>query len=193
MLALDSESKFDLDERSQYVEKLINECVDHYKKVKLASLEAMRRGEPASVDPKLEAVIDKMFERCFKDKKYTHVIGIALECRRLDKVREAIELSGPEMEANLRYTFRIAQKVVSSKEFRTEVLKLLLTIYQNRSQEGDFDPYNIALCQFFLSDPQNQMPGSTAALLENLVKEQGESESYLHAYQISFDICEKED
>jgi 26S proteasome regulatory subunit N2 len=105
---LDSESKFDLDERSQYVEKLINECVDHYKKVKLASLEAIKKGEAASIDPKLEAVIDKMFQRCFKDKKYKHVIGIALECRRLDKVREAIELSGTEMEANLSYTFHIA-------------------------------------------------------------------------------------
>lgn len=175
MLALDSESKFDLDERSQYVEKLINECVDHYKKVKLASLEAMKKGEPASIDPKLEAVIDKMFKRCFKDKKYRHVIGIALECRRLDKVREAIELSGAEMEANLAYTFRIAQQVVASKDFRTEVLRLLLIIYQNRSQDGNFDPYNIALCQFFL-----QIPEGTAALLENLVNEQGES--YLHAY-----------
>jgi 26S proteasome regulatory subunit N2 len=110
MLALDSEGKFDLDERSQYVEKLINECVDHYKKVQLASLEAKKRGEPGNdVDPKLAAVIDRMFDRCFKDKKFKHVIGIALECRRLDKVREAIELSGAEMEANLAYCFRIAQ------------------------------------------------------------------------------------
>jgi 26S proteasome regulatory subunit N2 len=39
----------------------------------------------------METVIDKMFKRCFIDKKYRHVIGIALESRRLDKVREAIE------------------------------------------------------------------------------------------------------
>jgi 26S proteasome regulatory subunit N2 len=39
----------------------------------------------------MELVIDKMFKRCFADKKYRHVIGIALESRRLDKVREAIE------------------------------------------------------------------------------------------------------
>ena len=39
----------------------------------------------------MELVIDKMFKRSFADKKYRHVIGIALESRRLDKVREAIE------------------------------------------------------------------------------------------------------
>jgi 26S proteasome regulatory subunit N2 len=56
----------------------------------------------------MEIVIDKMFKRCFIDKKYRHVIGIALESRRLDMVREAIELSGEAMEDNLGYTFTIA-------------------------------------------------------------------------------------
>jgi 26S proteasome regulatory subunit N2 len=42
----------------------------------------------------MEIVIDKMFTRCFNDKKFKHVIGVALESRRLDKVKEAIELSG---------------------------------------------------------------------------------------------------
>lgn len=132
MLALDSDQKFDLNQRNQYVERLLNECIDHYKRLKIASLEAMKKGEMvASIDPKMEAVIDKMFQRCFNEKQYRHVIGVALECRRLDKVKEAIEKSGDEMEENLGYTFNIAQEIVTSKEFRTEVLRLLLVIYQN--------------------------------------------------------------
>ena len=81
----------------------------------------------------MEIVIDKMFERCFTDKKYKHVIGIALESRRLDKVKEAIEKSGEAMEENLGYTFNLAQQIVDKKEFRTQVLRLLLVIYQNRN------------------------------------------------------------
>lgn len=64
---------------------------------------------PVVIDKKMEIVIDKMFDRCFADKKFKHVIGIALESRRLDKVKESIELSGDAMEENLGYTFNLAQ------------------------------------------------------------------------------------
>ena len=117
-----------------------------------------------TIDPKMEAVIDKMFEKCFNDRRYKDVIGIALECRRLDKVKEAIEKSGDAIEENLGYTFTIAQEKVASKDFRTEVLRLLLIIYQNK-QDGNFDNYKIAKCQFFLN-----LPEGTAALLESLAK-----------------------
>ena len=45
------------------------------------------------IDEKMERVIEKMFKRCFEDKKWKQAIGIALESRRLDKVRDAIEQS----------------------------------------------------------------------------------------------------
>lgn len=90
------------------------------------------------------------------------------------------------MEDNLGYTFTIAQEIVKSKDFRTEVLRLLLIIYQNRNDSGNFDHYKIAKCQFFL-----QIPEGTASLLEKLAKD-NEKDSYLDAYQIAFDICEKE-
>lgn len=82
------------------------------------------------------------------------------------------------------YTFNLAQQIVNKKEFRTEVLRLLLLIYQNRNDSGNFDYYKIAKCQFYL-----QKPEGTASLLEKLVKSE---ESYLDAYQIAFDICDKE-
>jgi 26S proteasome regulatory subunit N2 len=56
----------------------------------------------------MELVIDKMFSRCFADKKYKQAIGVALESRRLDKVKDAIELSNDQVEENLGYTFTIA-------------------------------------------------------------------------------------
>lgn len=115
-LALESYEKFDLNERSKYVETLINQCIEKYTHVKQASFEATRKqsrlgiqGAPAEqVDEKMEILINKMFDRCFQDKKFKQAIGVALEARRLDKVKEAIELSGEEMEENLGYTFQMA-------------------------------------------------------------------------------------
>lgn len=82
--------------------------------------------------PKGEQVMDKMFTKCFNDRRYKDVIGIALECRRLDKVREALDLSGDQIENLLGYTFTLAQEKVQSREFRSEVLRLLLIVYQNK-------------------------------------------------------------
>lgn len=94
----------------------------------------------------MEVVIDKMFNRCFTDKKFKQAIGIALESRRLDKVRDAIELSNDLIEENLGYTFTIAQDIIKSRVFRTDVLKLLLMVYQKRIDKGNFDHYKIAKC-----------------------------------------------
>ena len=113
----------------------------------------------------MENIIEKMFNRCFTDKKWKQAIGVALESRRLDKVRDAIEQSNDQIEENLGYTYDIAQNIVKSKSFRTDVLRILLVIYQQRNDSGDFDHYKIAKCQFYLA-----MPDSTASLLEKLVK-----------------------
>ena len=63
-------------------------------------------------------------------------------------------------------------------------MRLLLLIYQNRNDQGNFDHYKIAKCQFYL-----QIPEGTAALMEKLAKD---DEQFLDAYQIAFDICDKE-
>lgn len=134
----------------------------------------------------MELVIDKMFQTCFKDKKFKQAIGIALESRRLDKVKEAMEKSGDAIEEILGYTFSIAKDIIKSKNFRTEVMRLLMIIYQNRNDQGNFDYYKIAQCQYYLNIPEG-----TASLLEKLVKIP-DGDSYLDAYQIAFDICDKE-
>ena len=124
----------------------------------------------------MEIVIDKVFNRCFTDKKFKQAIGIALESRRLDKVKDAIEQSNDQIEELLGYTFQIAQDIVKSKNFRTDVLRLLLMIYQKRNDSGNFDYYKIAKCHFFLG-----MPDATASLLEKLSKIK-EGNQYLDAY-----------
>ena len=84
-----------------------------------------KHDEEIVIDPKMENVINRMFERCFSDKRYNQAIGVALESRRLDKVKEAIEKS-QDVEEKLGYAFTIAQNNVKSKDFRSEILRLLI-------------------------------------------------------------------
>lgn len=62
---------------------------------------------PPPIDAKMEAVINKMFDRCFSDGQYNQAIGVSIEARRLDKMREAIERSH-NIEDKLGYTFTLA-------------------------------------------------------------------------------------
>jgi 26S proteasome regulatory subunit N2 len=98
-----------LNERSQYVETLVHKCIDKYIEKRVAIVD--KKEEGIQIDPKMENVINKMFERCYQDNQFNQAIGVALESRRIDKVREAIEKS-KDIEDKLSYTFTIAQNIV---------------------------------------------------------------------------------
>ena len=69
-LALESQDKFDLYEKSQYVETLINSCIEKYIKLKQEANDKKNSQGSVVIDNKMEVVIDKMFKRCFSDKQY---------------------------------------------------------------------------------------------------------------------------
>ena len=45
------------------------------------------------IDPRLESVVNRMFERCFDEHKFQQAAGIALETRRIDLLEQAIQES----------------------------------------------------------------------------------------------------
>ncbi len=49
--------------------------------------------EEAEIDPRLESVVNRMFERCFDEHKFQQAAGIALETRRIDLLERAIQES----------------------------------------------------------------------------------------------------
>lgn len=69
---------------------LTAKCIDHYTKLRVYNADNV---EQKLVDPRLEAVVNKMFQRCFDDGKYRQAVGIALETRRLDIFQDAIKKS----------------------------------------------------------------------------------------------------
>lgn len=102
-------------------------------------------------------------------------------------VRASIERSA-NPEAMLGYAFTLATETIKSKDFRTEILNVILEVYETRPDQGgnDHDYYKIAKCQFHLNRPND-----TAKLLMKLLTSAKEGE-HLNAYQIAFDVVEKE-
>ena len=72
------------------------------------------------MDARLEAVVERLFQRCYADGQFGQAVGIALEARRLDQLEHAIT-SSPERVATLTYALEVTQRLVVSKEFRSEV------------------------------------------------------------------------
>ena len=104
-----------------------------------------------------------MFDWCFNDKSYNQAIGIAIEARRLEIAKKAIIESG-EIWEKLNYAYEISSELIDSKEYRKDILKMLVEIYESQTQQ-DLDYYNLSKCQFFLDEPE-----STSILLSRLLE-----------------------
>lgn len=123
-----------------------------------------------------------MFERCFADGQFRQAVGVALETKRLDKLEEAISKS-PDPADSLAYATKVCQTLVTSREFRREVLRALVGLYETTSAETDH--LNVCQCLMFLDDAD-----AVAKILGELVA--GSEEEQLLAYQIAFSLHENE-
>ena len=63
-------------------------CIDHYTKLRVANAEDESLAKP--IDARLEAIVNRMFQRCFDDRQFKQAVGIALETRRIDIFENAI-------------------------------------------------------------------------------------------------------
>lgn len=171
--ALGASELFDVTSSSEYVQTIISKSIDHYIKL---------RKQPEgseSIDDRLEAIVNRMFQRCFDDKQYRQAVGIALETRRMDMFEKAI-VSSKEVPAMLAYSANVAMTLVQNRAFQDEVLRTLVRLYKNLATP---DYVNMCQCLIFLDDAQ-----SVADVLLRLLD--GNTESTLMAYQIAFDLYE---
>lgn len=153
-------------------------CIDEYIRQKKNEAE---EGKDGSIDPRLTAVAEKMFERCLKARQFEQAIGIALESYRLDVVEAAINESGKATEL-LDYALKVCHTLIVSMHFRHEVLKLLVKLYMS-ADEPDY--INICQCLMFLGDAEE-----VSAIFDRLLR--GSEEDALLAYQVAFDLHENE-
>ena len=90
------------------------------------------------IQNQLQAVIDQLFERCFRDGRYRQVVGIAVEARKLDVLRRSIlrafddekkekkasDSKSMRGEDLLEYLLEICMNVVQERSLRNEVCNI---------------------------------------------------------------------
>ncbi|KAL1966426.1 hypothetical protein VTN77DRAFT_4568 [Rasamsonia byssochlamydoides] len=142
------------------------------------------------VQGQLQAVIERLFEQCFRQKRYRQVVGIAIEAKNLDVLRRAILRcsedekreqgeSSRRGEELMEYVLDICMGVLQERGWRNEILKLILELL-NEIPSPDY--FSIAKCVVYLNEHS-----MATDILRQLV-EKGDARSLAVAYQISFDL-----
>ncbi|KAL1616495.1 proteasome regulatory particle base subunit [Diplodia seriata] len=149
---------------------------------------------PRPVQKNLQTVIRRLFESCYQASAYQQVVGIAIEARNLDVLRETIlrasqdekkqgkkSASGApgKSEELMEYILDICMNVVQERGLRNEILRMILDLL-NELPNPDY--FSIAKCVVYLN--QHSMASN---MLRHLV-ERGDAHSLAVAYQISFDL-----
>lgn len=175
--ALGAENLFDVNARNEYVDTIIAKCIDFYVQQRVSLIENPTEAKP--IDSRLEAIVNKMLQRCLDDGQYRQALGIALETRRME-IFEAAIMKSDDVSGMLSYAFQVAMSLIQNRGFRKTVLRSLVSLYRGL---GVPDYVNMCQCLIFLEDPL-----SVAEILDKLIKD-GEKH-VLMAYQIGFDLYE---
>ncbi|KAL3847589.1 hypothetical protein ACJMK2_018492 [Sinanodonta woodiana] len=176
--ALGAGSLFNVNDTSEYVETTIAKCIDHYTKLRVSNAESSEE-DHKPIDLRLEAIVNRMFQRCFDDRQFKQAVGIALETRRIDIFEKAI-LASDDVPTMLTYGLKVCMSLIQHRQFRNTVLRVLTRLYMGLATP---DYINVCQCYIFLDDPQ-----SVSDILEKLIM--GEKNAVLMAYQIAFDLYE---
>ncbi|CAH1111422.1 unnamed protein product [Psylliodes chrysocephalus] len=175
--ALGAGDLFDVNARTEYVETTLAKCIDYYTQHRIALAEGVRDAKP--IDARLEAIVNRMFQRCLDDGQNRQAMGLALETRRMD-IFELSITQADDIIGMLTYAFQVAMSLIQNRAFRNTVLRSLVGLYRGLTTP---DYVNMCQCLIFLDDP---LP--VAEILDKLVS--GKEDTELMAYQIAFDLYE---
>lgn len=83
---------------------ILAKCIDYYTQQCIALADGVVTAKP--VDPRLEEIVNRMFQRCLDDGQYRQALGLALETRRMD-IFEASITQSDDVAAMLSYAFQV--------------------------------------------------------------------------------------
>lgn len=157
---------------NDYVNVILAKAVDKY-------IEGKR--EQAEAEPLLQALVERMVTRCLENGEYIQVIGIGMECRRLDILEAAIKAPKLDDERLSLVYYIMELSVKLPFTFQQELLSFCVSILK---QCPTPDHVTIADCLVMLRD-QN----SLIKLIEQLIADS----QFSVALQICFNINDNAD
>lgn len=156
-------------------------------------------GELVELDiEKLSTLVYLMFERCYLDGTYNYALGIAIEAKEENKIRQILDVCMERCDPKklisiLEYALGAAINLISSKSFRCSILKTLSYYFNNfvtTSNETDniIKISSICLCQTY------QILG-TASPLADIVETllTGSKDETILGLQLCFNIADTGD
>lgn len=186
------------EKRNVYVETLISAAIDAYVKLQRKGSSVSDDNEEVEDDglaglelEKLQKVVEAMFERCYADGQYSHALGVALEARNVEKVREVLERCPPPSSgkgcSTLQYALKAVLKDIESKSFRDNVLEAIAERLHTMSGTLNKSAIlSLCMCQQLLHRSED-VANTVTKLLES-----SEHDSLL-AYQICFELVDSGD
>ena len=145
------------------------------------------RDNQDGMNEKVVEVVEKMFERCYADRQWAHALGIALEAKSIDKVKEVFDRCASNLNekvATLKYGLSVCTSVVT-KNFRIDALKVIAANFRGLPA-SHFDYASLCHCDHILGNTD-----SVCSMVSDLVKLGGESA--LLAFQLCFDLVDTGD
>lgn len=190
-LALDAgDAHFDLDRTTPYVERLVKAALDVYIQARKDEEEGTE-SVPLELDiDQLKGLVYRMLENCCDTGKYGQALGIALESRETDKVRDILNAAKAKGDEPLTDTLRYALDalpIVSLKSFRLQAIAVLSEFLTEQFDAGKHvASVDLVYAQQLLG---NATP--VAHVFGSLLR--GSEEDMLLGYQLCFDLVDSGD
>lgn len=190
--ALLSGDRFDLSAKTEYVQTIVSKCLSEYIKEAqqaygkhTSSSATATATDSQPIDARLVAVAERMISQCIKEGDYKLALGVSLEARRLDIIQKILgEVKPSEDKLDLiHYVLESSITVVSSGEFRREVLQALVPLTLTGLDTPDY----FAVCKIIV---QLNDADLAVRLFDDLLSDKSEksSDKKLTAFQVAFDL-----
>lgn len=149
---------------------------------------------------KLHAVVQYMFQKCYRDGTYEHAMGVALEAKEADKVLEILDQCAAHSKGDVRvlysllvFGFEAAMNLVSSKAFRFQIVQVIAEKLEALWLDSATPNSVQKACAFGLANAHQVLRTAepVAKILKKLLD--GSSDDALLGLQLCFDLVESGD
>lgn len=183
-LALDAgNAHFDVSKHTPYEERLVAAALDAYIQGRQQDEEdAVMASLPMD---QLQGLVHRLIETCCAEGNYEHALGVALEARETNKVRDILEASKGDV-AILKYALQSAVTLVTVKAFRQEALAIIADALSQQVATRKAAAVDLVLVYHLLGQP-----AAVANVVTSLFERT--EEDRLLGYQLCFDLVDTGD